>query len=62
MINTNRLDSIVFDLKESIEDFSNELKLVIDELNEVNQKLDEVKRKNHDNNLTFNTQSSGERF
>jgi len=39
MTNTDRIDSIVFDLKQSIEDLSNELKIMMEELNKLNKKI-----------------------
>ncbi|GEM_PF-3183065 len=45
MINTNRLDSIVFDLKQSIEDLNNELKLMVKEINELNIKIEILEKK-----------------
>jgi hypothetical protein len=39
MLNTNRIDSIVFDLKQSIDDLSNELKVMMESLNTLNRQF-----------------------
>jgi hypothetical protein len=42
-MNVQRIDSIVFDLKQSIDDLSNELKIVAEGLNKLNKKfLEEI--------------------
>ncbi len=38
-MNTERVDSIVFDLKQSVEDLGNELKLMIKEVEALNRKI-----------------------
>ena len=40
MVKVNRVDSIIFDLKQSIEDLGNELKFVIKEFEELKSKLE----------------------
>lgn len=45
MVKTERIDSIVFDLKQSIEDLSSELKQIIEEISELNQKLEKFEKK-----------------
>jgi len=44
MVKTDRIDSIVFDLKQSIEDLSNELKLMVEEINELNQRMEKFEK------------------
>jgi len=39
MVHTERIDSIVFDLKQSVEDLGNELKLMLEEIEALNKKL-----------------------
>ncbi len=39
MVKTEIIDSIVFDLKQSIEDLSSELKQIIEEVNELHQRI-----------------------
>lgn len=44
MVNADRIDSIVFDLKQSVEDLGDEFKLIIKELNELSQKIETLEK------------------
>jgi len=36
---SNRIDSILFDVKESLDDFGNEIKLLMAEINKLSEKI-----------------------
>lgn len=42
---SNRIDSILFDVKESIDDFGNEIKLLVAELYELTEKVNVLEKK-----------------
>lgn len=42
MVNINRIDSIIFDLKQSFEDLGNEIKLIAKEMDEINKKIENI--------------------
>ncbi len=44
MVKAQRIDSIVFDLKQSIEDLSYELKQVVEEINELKEKVEKFEK------------------
>jgi hypothetical protein len=45
MVGTSRIDSIVFDLKQSMDDLGNEIKLIIKELDQLNEKVKMIEEK-----------------
>ena len=45
MVNVDRIDSIIFDLKQSVEDLGNELKLTIVEFQKLNQRIRTLEEK-----------------
>ncbi len=45
MVSINRIDSIVFDLKQSIDDLTNEIKMVVKELDELTQRVEKIEKK-----------------
>lgn len=44
MLNPDRVDSIVFDLKQSIDDLGNELKIIMTELEKLSEKLECIEK------------------
>jgi len=43
---SNRIESILFDVKESIDDFGNEIKLLMDEVNRLSEKVRVMEEEN----------------
>lgn len=43
-MNAERIDSIVFDLKQSIDDLSNELKIMVNEISELSKQIESIKK------------------
>lgn len=44
MTNVDRIDSIMFDLKQSVEDLGNELKVIISEIEKLNVKIELIEK------------------
>lgn len=44
LMNAERIDSIVFDLKQSIDDLSNELKIMIEEISVLSKQIEDIKK------------------